>query len=131
MQEENQNFSEYFERTRALAEKLGIPVVELPDHIGVSKAMLFAYRKGKYPISWKAWRKLEAAELAAGIGVSYEKQPEKSDRVEELPPAGPESLAVPAECPAGIARLEELLLDVQSRLIRLEEAVMKERKNEQ
>ena len=72
MQEENQNFSEYFERTRVLADRLGIPVVDLPPHVGISKAMLFAYRKGKYPISWKAWRKLEAAERAAGIGVEPE-----------------------------------------------------------
>jgi len=30
--------------------------------------MFYAYRSGKYAISAKAWRKLEAAERAAGIG---------------------------------------------------------------
>lgn len=30
--------------------------------------MFHAYRSGKHPISAKVWRKLAAAELAAGIG---------------------------------------------------------------
>jgi hypothetical protein len=68
MQAENQNFSDFFLRTEQLADKLGIRAVDLPDVIGISKAMLFAYRKGKYPISWRAWKKLESAELCAGIG---------------------------------------------------------------
>jgi hypothetical protein len=67
LQAENQNFSEFFSRTEQLASKLGVRAVDLPEIMGLSKAMLFAYRKGKYPISWRAWRKLEQAEKAAGI----------------------------------------------------------------
>ena len=40
---------------------------DLPEKIGVSASMFHAYRGGKYPISPKAWRKLEAAEQAAGV----------------------------------------------------------------
>jgi hypothetical protein len=45
-------------------------LADLPLKIGVSPSMMHAYRSGKYPISPKAWRKLEAAERAAGIGGS-------------------------------------------------------------
>lgn len=103
-----------------MADRLGIPVVELPEIIGVSKAMLFAYRKGKYPISWKAWRKLEAAEKEAGIGVQEENDkwtPEPGLIAEEPPDAA----GVPVECPAGIARLEAMLETVLARLDRQQE----------
>lgn len=123
MQEENQNFTDYFERTRVLAEKLGIAVVDLPEHIGVSKAMLFAYRKGKYPISWKAWRRLEAAENAAGItaqaikaAAAYEDtQPAETDLVREDE----------AEC-TQMDRIERILIDIQARLKRIETQMRKE-----
>ncbi len=54
-------------RTDALAVRLGVHVQDLPESLGVSRASLFAYRAGKRPITSKAWRKLEAAERAAGI----------------------------------------------------------------
>ncbi len=68
LQAQNQNIGEFSERTDRLAEKLGLPLRELGDRIGVSTAMLFAYRSGKNPISVKAWKKLEQAELESGIG---------------------------------------------------------------
>lgn len=40
---------------------------DLAAEIGISQAMLFAYRSGKHEPSLKAWRKLEAAERRAGI----------------------------------------------------------------
>jgi hypothetical protein len=68
VQEKSDKFSEYSERTEALARILGKNVSDLPAKIGVSNSMFYAYRTGKYPISAKAWKKLEAAERSAGIG---------------------------------------------------------------
>lgn len=64
MQQKSENFSEYSERTEALARNLGVNLSDLPEKIGVSNSMFHAYRSGKYPISQKAWRKLEQAEEA-------------------------------------------------------------------
>jgi hypothetical protein len=69
MQEKSERHSEFSERTEVLSRKIGVIISDLPRKIGVSNSMFHAYRSGNYPISAKAWRKLEAAELAAGIGV--------------------------------------------------------------
>lgn len=76
MQEKSEKKSEFSERTEFLAKKLRINLSDLPPKIGVSNSQYHAYRSGKQPISEKAWRKLEAAERAAGIGVK---------RIEEAP----------------------------------------------
>jgi hypothetical protein len=62
MQEKSESFSEFAERTEILARRHDLLLSELPDFIGVSPSMFFAYRSGKKPISQKAWRKLETAE---------------------------------------------------------------------
>ena len=67
MQANNQTFSDFLRRTDLLAEKLQLRLIDLPEKIGISKAMLFAYRKGTNPISGKAWIRLEQAERAAGL----------------------------------------------------------------
>jgi hypothetical protein len=68
MQEKSEKFLEYSERTEVLAKLLHLNLSELPEKMGLSSSMFHAYRSGKYPISPKAWRKVEAAERAAGIG---------------------------------------------------------------
>ncbi len=68
MQQKSEKFSEYSARTENLSLILGVNLSDLPEKIGVSNSMFHAYRSGKYPISAKAWAKLEAAERAAGIG---------------------------------------------------------------
>jgi hypothetical protein len=68
MQQKSENFSEFSERTEALARALGIKISVLPEKLGVSASMFHAYRSGKSPISPKAWRKLEAIERSAGLG---------------------------------------------------------------
>ena len=56
---------------------LGVHLKELPTRLGFSERMLFGYRSGKYPITSKAWRKLEQAERAAGLfPVSAEVRPD-------------------------------------------------------
>lgn len=50
-----------------LAESLRLKLADLAPRMGISERMLFGYRSGTYPISSKAWRKLESAERAAGI----------------------------------------------------------------
>lgn len=65
MQHQNKSSSIFLERTDALAAALNVSIRELAERIGISQAMLFAYRSGKNPISEKAWRKLEEAEEAA------------------------------------------------------------------
>lgn len=67
MQQKSESFSEFSERTEKLAAKLTLKLGELPERIGVSPAMFFAYRTGKNKISDKAWRKLEGAEREAGL----------------------------------------------------------------
>jgi hypothetical protein len=59
---ENRTSSQYSQRTEALAAKRGVLLGEIPEVLGVSARMFHGYRSGKYPISPKAWRKLEAAE---------------------------------------------------------------------
>lgn len=65
MQQKSEKFSEFSERTEALARLIGINLSDLPEKIGISASMFHAYRSGKYPISPKAWSKLEAAERDA------------------------------------------------------------------
>lgn len=50
-----------------MAEELNVLLKELPSIIGISERMFYGYRSGKYPITEKAWRKLEASEREAGI----------------------------------------------------------------
>lgn len=61
------HFSDFSDRTDVLANKLGLRIVDLPVRLGMSADMVMGYRTGRYPISAKAWRKLETAETAAGI----------------------------------------------------------------
>ncbi|MFA6962425.1 MAG: hypothetical protein WC205_16845 [Opitutaceae bacterium] len=67
MQIKSESFGEFSARTDRLAAHLRVNVSELTGVIRLSNGMLFAYRKGKHPISPKAWSKLESAEVAAGI----------------------------------------------------------------
>lgn len=67
VQAESENFSEFSEKTESLSDSTGCRLSDLPALIGISASMFHAYRSGKYPISAKAWRKLEAAERKAGI----------------------------------------------------------------
>jgi hypothetical protein len=67
VQAKSENFSDFFSRTNELAAKIGLNLSELPEILGFSKPMLFAYRSGKSPISFKAWAALERAERANGI----------------------------------------------------------------
>jgi hypothetical protein len=67
MQQKSDKSSEFSERTDALAAKLERNVSDLPGIIRVNPDMLWGYRRGRYPISSKAWAKLEQAEIAAGI----------------------------------------------------------------
>lgn len=67
MQEKSKTFRSFFNRTEDLARKLRLNVSDLPAKIEVSASMFHSYRSGKYPISDKAWRKLEAAERAAEV----------------------------------------------------------------
>jgi hypothetical protein len=81
MQAKSENFSEFSERTEVLSRRLHLNVSDLPEKISISASMFHAYRSGKYPISPKAWRKLELAERAAGLGVGaavLEKEEESS-----------------------------------------------------
>ena len=63
------NFSE---RTGELAHHLRCSLRDLAEKIGISQAMLFAYRSGKSDPTLKVLRKLESAERLAGIGAAAE-----------------------------------------------------------
>lgn len=102
MQEENQSARAFSERTEKLAKRLGISLRALPPVIGISPAMLFAYRTGKNDISKKAWAKLQVAEIRASQSATRP----HVDRVEE---ANEIVMARPARTPprGGSMRVEE------------------------
>lgn len=77
-QEKNRSNREFSQRTDGLARRLGVPLNDLEGSTGISSRMLYAYRKDGYPITRKAWAKLEAAEAVAGIAVSREKSQQQS-----------------------------------------------------
>jgi len=83
VQAESQTNSDFFSRTDLLASRLGLNLSELPSKIGISKAMLYAYRSGKHRITNKVWFKLEQAERAAGIHPPSEREPEKAAGVDQ------------------------------------------------
>jgi hypothetical protein len=58
---------QFLQRTDDLAARLGCYLRDLPAKIGISERSMFGYRAGKYPVTAKALRKLEAAERLAGI----------------------------------------------------------------
>jgi hypothetical protein len=57
----------FLERTARLAASLRVSIRDVAQHVGISQASLFAYRAGKNPITAKVWRKLEEAEMKAGL----------------------------------------------------------------
>ena len=61
---------QFLQRTDELAVRLGCRLLDLPVKIGISERSMFGYRSGKNPVTAKALRKLEAAELAAGETVT-------------------------------------------------------------
>ena len=60
---------EFLKRTDDLALKLRLNLTDLARRIDLSDGSFFGYRTGRVALSHKAWRKLEDAERAAGIGV--------------------------------------------------------------
>lgn len=83
MQAKNHSFSQFFLRTDLLAEHYHVPVESVAEKIGISTTMLFSFRKGRYAISAKAWRKLEKAEKEAGIYKKSEDSEILEDRAQE------------------------------------------------
>ena len=78
--------------------------------------MLFGYRSGKYPISSKAWRKLEAAEREAGLG-TREAHAAPTPTLRDAPaPDPPHSDPLPEI----LTRIESHLNTIESRLAALE-----------
>lgn len=67
MQETICSSLQFLQRTDALASVLKCYLRDLPAKIGISERAMFGYRAGKYPVTAKALRKLQAAESAAGI----------------------------------------------------------------
>jgi ribosome-binding protein aMBF1 (putative translation factor) len=102
MQQKSENYSEFSERTEVLASNLGINLSDLPAKIGVSNSMFHAYRSGKYPISEKAWSKLERCEQAAGINGEGTQSAQSSAKPEEAGIGDPAQSAC-AETPMGRA----------------------------
>lgn len=66
---ENEDF---LKRTDNLALRLRFNLTDLARHIDLSDGSFFGYRTGRVALSPKAWRKLEAAEIAAGISSSHD-----------------------------------------------------------
>ena len=124
MQAKSENFSEYSERTESLADVLAMRLSDLPQLMGISSSMFHAYRSGKYPISGKAWRKLEAAERTAGItaepptagGHSATPAPTPGRAPAAPPPPPDQVLHSLAHLVARLDAIEALLQDLLARL---------------
>jgi hypothetical protein len=71
--------SQFLQRTDALASALDCYLRDLPAKIGISERSMFGYRAGKYPVTAKALRKLEAAERAAGVASAAPPPPPGED----------------------------------------------------
>jgi transcriptional regulator with XRE-family HTH domain len=97
LQAKNQTNLEFSDRTDRLADQLGISLRQLAERIGISPAMLFAYRSGKYPISRKAWKKLDQTE-------SNLEPPRSLERISEPPSYA--STAAPSAANALRAEIE-------------------------
>ena len=65
-----------------------INVEDLTEILDTSRSSLFGWRKGRRAVSPKAWRKLEAAEKAAGLGELSPKELAE-DSGEEAEPLSP------------------------------------------
>jgi hypothetical protein len=74
---------QFLQRTDALASVLACNLNDLPEKIGISERSLYGYRVGKYPVTAKALRKLEASERAAGIRPSSDENAESSRDVKD------------------------------------------------
>jgi len=105
MQQQNETFRNFLERTDCLASRLGIDLGELMDVLDMGRASFFSYRTGKRPISRKAWNKLEAAERSAGVGLEPEIEEDDSP-----------SHSVPEDLHDRIERIENLLLRIAEKL---------------
>lgn len=136
MQEQYRSFSQFSLRSDLLSEHYRVPVAEIAGKMDISERMLFGYRTGKYPISAKAWRKLEAAERSAGIyvephpsTVAIAKFVEINDRRhagEELSEA--EKAESDRLAPQVVATLEKLsaqIAGMQSAIERIEKTLLK------
>ena len=78
---------DFLKRTDNLALKLRLNLTDLARRIDLSDGSFFGYRTGRVTLSPKAWRKLESAEIAAGIGVESD-PPSVESKEEELEPSG-------------------------------------------
>ena len=82
-QEKNLDFRTFSHKTDELSLVLGVNLKELPAILGFSLRMLNGYRSGDYPITEKAWLKLEKAERAAGISKTPQDSEILDDRAQE------------------------------------------------
>lgn len=115
LQEKNHTISNFCERTDILSAHLSLNLSELPGIMGISYAMLFAYRKGTNRITPKVWLKLEAAERKAGI------RPDKDShgRTEDANLAN--NVTNPNEMDASEGKKPEARMDYESEFFRLAE----------
>lgn len=92
---------------------------DLAGKIGISQAMLFAYRTGKSEPTLKALRKLDAAERAGGITPS----PSNADETVVVRDGNPKESAGGADEPAQQSDLVAALNAVAAGLVRIAEAI--------
>ena len=123
-QEKSENSALFSEKSEALARTLGCNLDDIPERMGVSKDMFYAYRTGRHPISRKAWRKLEAVEASIGNrSGEYQIRESSVAMVGEDGPCAPDAARVKRPLPAWWGKmpsnardLEKTLPDVHARL---------------
>ena len=67
MQAKIGDFLEFSRRVDTLAGLMHVNLSDLPDKLGISQSLFWAYRSGKLPISNKSWKKLFDLEIRSGL----------------------------------------------------------------
>jgi hypothetical protein len=116
VQQENRTPSHFSERLQSLSVRWGTTLKGAGERIGLSSSSLFAYKKGRLPISDKAWAKLEAAERSLAVEESPQEWHTTARSGGVVAPntysSGPSNSPTPEDCEALLAdtlRLAERL----------------------
>lgn len=115
MQDQNYSSANFLERTDRLAETLGVSMRALASVIGISQAMLFGCRAGKYEPSLKTWRKLEQAESRSTLKVE-EERPAFKAHLEKIRETARKAQEKAGDDPAKAAKIFDEIMEKLDRM---------------
>ena len=95
MQEESDSLRKFLDSVEKLSVLYGFSTVQTCIKIGLARSLYYQIKDGKRPITDKLWRKLEAAEQAAGIGEKKPGDVFRSGEVKDFPDPTEKNLLEP------------------------------------